>query len=850
MKTQLLLVCFTVSLQLAFAQLPIGDAGWSEVAPSPDSRIIYVSSSEGNDANDGLSAATAVATVSRGAALARPGMPDHILFKTGDTFRTKFGLGNFHSGRSAAEPAVLSYYGEGSVRPVIDCENAFLSAFQVSRANIAVIGLDFYASNQDPDSEQFDPTVFHRNRVAFSLIGTSGGNLLIEDCKFRFIGLGAFTALNPGDLENIKIRRNIVVDAWADSTYFEHYSDGRNRQQGMYIEDTRGILIEENLFDHNGWNGQVPGAGKNKFNHNIYMQTNNPGSEGILVRGNILARASAHGLQLRSGGRVTDNLFLQNSVNVNVGYPPEGPADRSATGYVADNVFLEVVRMDSSEEVFNNPQRSGALWGVNTINLPSVVENNIFAHALNTETNVISVGNYDDRHNLGGALVERGNINYRWFDKTEAPDPEWFDPNRQLRDYSRRLGLQASAEAFLLAARERALRTWPEEYSAYAVNDYIRTGFATDLEDRVPPPAPDTAFVKNITGETAVVGWSWAEDDVRTVGYVLYVNGERFNVQPVTADTFLVSGLRSLTTYTVIVRTVDVGGNESVNAGTVTFTTLDADTVAPSSPALPTVLAKTESSIRLGWPPSTDNRSVLGYWVYLDGQSVNQNPIADTTFSVEDLEIATTYRFAVSAVDPAGNESAPSGVLQVKTLDPIDPSDPTNLEAVLVEAGTVLTSWSPATDNDTLAGYYIYVNYTGGDEPIAFTADTTATLEMSGPPPYEIRVAAVDVSGNRSRLTRPVLAEAGVSTFSVDATGLGLTLYPNPASHVLSVSMERGQFTRFTLHDLAGRMVASDRFGAMDRRQLDISAIPSGTYYLTLDLANGGKVSAKVEVVR
>ena len=850
LRLPLTFFCLVLSLTLA-AQLPLNEAGWSQVAPGPDSRVIYVSSSEGDNANDGLSPESPVATIERAAALARPGQPDHILLKTGDTFRTRFGIGNFHSGKSPEEPTVISYYGGGSVRPVVDCENHFMSTFRAERSHIAIIGIDFYASAQDPNAPQFNPEVFHGSRTAFSIIGSSGGNLLIEDCKFRYIGLGAFTAQEPGDFTNIKIRRNIVVDAWADSTYFEHYSDGRNRQQGMYIEDTRGVLIEENLFDHNGWNEQVPGAGKNKFNHNVYMQVNNPDSDQIRVRGNILARASAHGIQMRSGGRATDNLFVQNSVNVNVGYPPQPPADPSANGYVADNVFLEVVRMDSTEEVVNNPQRSGALWGVNTINLPSVVENNIFAHALNTETNVIAVGDYDDVHDLGGELVKRDNIDYRWFSKTEAPDPSWFDPNRQLGDYSRRLGLAPTTEAFLLAARQRPLQTWPEELTAYAANAYIRAGFATDGEDAVAPPAPDTAFVRQVTGETALVSWTWALDDVRTVGYNVYLNGTKVNTAPVPTDSLQLTGLSFLTAYTVTIRTVDVGGNESVAAATVSFTTDEADTIAPLPPAAPpSVVEKTQASVTLSWNPGSDNRAVTGYYLYRDGSLVTTDAIDDTMYTVTGLEIAQTYQFAVAAIDGAGNESVRSDTLRVKTLDPIRPTDPANVTAVLSGERTIQSSWSPATDNDTLAGYNVYVNYRGGDEPVIYTEDTTVVFEALGPPPYAVRVAAVDVSGNESRLTQPVNAERSVSNRPLDPAELGLQLYPNPGRSNVYISLVDREMIRLQVIDGAGRVVRQQRLAPTRQHTLDTATLPTGVYYLLLDLADGSRTRGTLKVVR
>src|SRR6266478_3333053 len=52
--------------------------GWTLVTPSPDSRIIYVSSSTGNDANSGLSRFAPLKTIAKGESLLRDGMPDWL----------------------------------------------------------------------------------------------------------------------------------------------------------------------------------------------------------------------------------------------------------------------------------------------------------------------------------------------------------------------------------------------------------------------------------------------------------------------------------------------------------------------------------------------------------------------------------------------------------------------------------------------------------------------------------------------------------------------------------------------------------------------------------------------------
>ena len=59
-----------------------------------------------------------------------------------------------------------------------------------------------------------------------------------------------------------------------------------NRGQGLYADGVQGLLIEENVFDHNGWNESVAGAGPNMFNQSMYLNTLNTG---VQVIGNIIA---------------------------------------------------------------------------------------------------------------------------------------------------------------------------------------------------------------------------------------------------------------------------------------------------------------------------------------------------------------------------------------------------------------------------------------------------------------------------------------------------------------------------------------------------------------------------------
>ena len=84
----------------------------------------------------------------------------------------------------------------------------------------------------------------------------------------------------------------------------------------MYVSgNSTNTLIEENVFDHNGWKEGVAGAEPTWFNHSIYVNT---GAIGTTIVGNIIARSSLRGVLLRAGGVVNDNLLVQNPVGIQV----------------------------------------------------------------------------------------------------------------------------------------------------------------------------------------------------------------------------------------------------------------------------------------------------------------------------------------------------------------------------------------------------------------------------------------------------------------------------------------------------------------------------------------------------
>jgi mono/diheme cytochrome c family protein len=125
------------------------------------------------------------------------------------------------------------------------------------------------------------------------------------------------------------------------------------------------------------------------------------------------------------------------------------------------------------------------------------------------------------------------------------------------------------------------------------------------------------------------------------------------------------------------------------------------DTTPPSVPAGLLATAPTATTVSLGWNPSSDDVGVAGYVVYRDGVAVAEP--RGTAWEDSGLIAARTWRYAVAAVDAAGNESARSSEVAVAPPPvPIGPGGP--LPATLAAAGIFvdLAALEPA------AGFFPY----------------------------------------------------------------------------------------------------------------------------------------------
>ncbi|MFW6107296.1 MAG: hypothetical protein ACOC8A_01250 [bacterium] len=354
---------------------PVDADGWSTFEATPDTRILYVAS-EGDDA-------TAVIYEPGDAALGadpfnpskdikpfrdintalkkqRPGMPDWILLKRGDSWRGPITEQGLPPGKSGAEPRLIGAYGPLSLpRPQITGHGAGFRLGGPHRGtqHVAIVGIELYNSWKDPKHPDWKVDIArihgehgdaylkelrgrYRSGIQWGNADRRGKpieNVLVEDCYLRFCPISGTNFGGP--MTNFGVRRNVVVD---------HYP---LRGHTMGFWNSRGsLLLEENIVDHCGWynqRGQEPRIGwAIPLSHNLYYSKC---WNTALVR-NLWLRSASIGNKfradhLRSIGNLLleDNLFVDGELGPGISGNYPGPY-RNVNVNLVNNVLTDIGR--------------------------------------------------------------------------------------------------------------------------------------------------------------------------------------------------------------------------------------------------------------------------------------------------------------------------------------------------------------------------------------------------------------------------------------------------------------------------------------------------------------------------
>lgn len=437
--------------------------GWTDLVPASDSRIIYVSSSSGSNSNSGLSEAAPVATITKGLSLMRDGYPDWIRLKAGDTFTEAFGRIR-KSGRSSSEPMVYTSYGTGA-RPVLKTNGGYYAFGKMDDAEnfIAITNLDFYANKRDPANAEFDVT---SQASGFYWLG-AGGDVLIENCKFRYLQL-VIQEHGGARPSGFKLRRNMI--------YGSYNVSGVAHAQGLYaVADN--ILLEENIWDHNGWHATVSGAYPTMFNHNNYISESN----NITVKNNLYLRPSSMGIKYRADHyRATTNIttegnfFFDGELGISIG----GNVTLDERFYnvrIRDNVFHQIGR--------SNPTGRDFHWGIEIRdNVDALFTGNLFS-MMNYFSNSYGINVKDSEkdltidgnqfvHTNGGLIVSSGSPRVN---VSIGSNPSSTPSNpRTLETYLTSIGETGGLDGFFTLLGEQRREVWREDLMAHKINAYLR----------------------------------------------------------------------------------------------------------------------------------------------------------------------------------------------------------------------------------------------------------------------------------------------------------------------------------------------------------------------------------------
>ena len=444
--------------------LPTTTEGFTDLQPSEDSRVIYVSNSDGDDANDGLSEDAPVRSVAAGLDKLRNGYPDWVLFKRGDVWDEGFGGWEYGGGRSPTERMVIGAYGDGE-RPRFEFQGTNILKHggingPAESNNLAFVSLHCNGVQHDisqGNTQGASPSCINWLRPA--------ADVLFEDVRFQYCNV-VIQAEIPGSVLRWRFFRSQFLDSYA--------TDGEH-VECMYLYDVTSFAIEESMFDLCGWHPEVPEAIPTIYNHAIYWQKDSP-TDG-LVRGNIIMRGASHGVQMRSSGRVIGNVFARNAIQ---GFLSDDTPEGEVYGEAIGNIFVESEDTlpreghpaDGSADV---PRGWG--WELLTGQLDTtrfVMKDNIFSHCNAT-------GTCSTVQAAVGMAEITGNIVWDWKstvsgDLKESAGP-FKDPDRTLASYNASLGGDESFEAFAAEIRRQSKTNWRTQYAADAVIGYFQEGF-------------------------------------------------------------------------------------------------------------------------------------------------------------------------------------------------------------------------------------------------------------------------------------------------------------------------------------------------------------------------------------
>ena len=251
---------------------------------------IYVSSSMGDDSNNGLSPETAFQTLGKVNSLdLLPG--DSLLFKSGDTFIGKLSIVN-ESG-SSEKPVLISNYGDGDL-PVFDGDG-YLSTIHVVNSGFLHIS-NIEIKNDGGPAKPGDSEVL---RYGLYIQNTFTDGTFFEHYRFNnltFKNIYPTVEITDDDNTGVNAHAIITSGSWGDNIHPTRFEDmlienclfTRTARHAVVLKAINNLIIKNNLFEHVGGAGMVIANGST----NILVENNTTNYTGSSIDSRMAGRGS------------------------------------------------------------------------------------------------------------------------------------------------------------------------------------------------------------------------------------------------------------------------------------------------------------------------------------------------------------------------------------------------------------------------------------------------------------------------------------------------------------------------------------------------------------------------------
>ncbi|WP_103174343.1 right-handed parallel beta-helix repeat-containing protein [Paracoccus sp. SY] len=448
-----------------------------------------------------------------------------LLLESGHSYDDiKFLVNRGTQGESALNPILISSYGEGE-RPIITKSQIYNTS---NNANIVIRDLTFTDGLK----------IF------------KGKNFLLEEVSIRH------DTLTAEDVDNFTLRNSDIIDVFRDESVSKGmWQPHVNRISGFYANDVDGLLIENNFVDHAGWadnykanlslsGGQPPSM----YSHGLYLNYDNTD---LTLRDNMVMRSASFAAQVRSGGVIENNLFLDNNAAVTFG------SGRDKQTYGTGNYTLvldNVITSGAHRDVTEGPRGALTMGAVNTGQMTTMI-GNIIAHLADPNNASELLKKYVSHHALKEKieLFYDDTLIYNWIGQRDiernAPSRDTIDQRdtgvlneTTIQKFAAHLLGKSTATIADLANYLRAQATGKldGEVDSDVINAFFRAGFGLDTTLR--SQAETLRFVPNDLADG--IRWdnrmNWTTDDLPSNGDSIDLGGNlaHFGGQTLAVDHF------------------------------------------------------------------------------------------------------------------------------------------------------------------------------------------------------------------------------------------------------------------------------------------------------------------------